>query len=97
MTRERSNLLIHSLVRANAERFDALERQGFKLVRFGDFFHHQTERQGGHYVDIGTSAKIADGRVRGPLACRPLPHSLDMCASTDAKLTNLLPIDQGQV
>ncbi|KIX99768.1 uncharacterized protein Z520_04404 [Fonsecaea multimorphosa CBS 102226] len=64
MTRERSNKLIHSLVRANAERFDALERQGFKLVRFGDFFHHQTERQGGHYVDIGTSAKIADGRIK---------------------------------
>ncbi|OQU93947.1 hypothetical protein CLAIMM_00380 isoform 1 [Cladophialophora immunda] len=64
MTRERSNLLIHSLVRANAERFDALERQGFKLVRFGDFFHHQTERQGGHYVDIGASAKIADGRIK---------------------------------
>ncbi|OCT44725.1 Flavin-binding monooxygenase-like family protein [Cladophialophora carrionii] len=64
MTRERSNLLIHSLVKANAERFDALERQGFKLMRFGDFFHHQTERQGGHYVDIGASAKIADGRIK---------------------------------
>lgn len=51
------------MARTDYERFDALERAGFKLERFGDILYHVNERAGGHYMDIGTSAKIAAGLV----------------------------------
>jgi len=46
------------------ERFDALERRGFRLERYGDITNHIYERMGGHYMDIGACAKIIDGRIR---------------------------------
>ena len=46
------------------ERYDALERAGFKTERFGDMYQHLYERFGGHYMDVGASAKIAQGLVR---------------------------------
>lgn len=64
VTRLRSSKTLHEKTRADPERFDALERVGFKVDRFGDFFRHVNERQGGHYVDVGASAKIAQGLVR---------------------------------
>lgn len=63
VTRLRSSKTLHAKTRADPERFDALERVGFKVDRFGDFFRHVNERQGGHYVDVGASAKIAQGLV----------------------------------
>lgn len=45
------------------ERFDALERAGFKTERYGDIMWQIYERMGGHYMDVGTSAKIANGQV----------------------------------
>lgn len=63
LIRLKSNQVIHTLVALDQERFDALERQGFKVDRWGDFYRHQAERIGGHYIDVGASAKIADGRV----------------------------------
>jgi cation diffusion facilitator CzcD-associated flavoprotein CzcO len=62
--REIANIVIHGLVRANPERFDALEKQGFKLNRFGDLYQHLFQRFGGHYVDIGASARIASGEIK---------------------------------
>ena len=46
------------------ERFDALERAGFKTERYGDIIWQIYERMGGHYMDVGASDKIARGLVR---------------------------------
>jgi cation diffusion facilitator CzcD-associated flavoprotein CzcO len=46
------------------ERFDALQRAGFNVERYGDIIYIINERLGGHYIDIGTSAKIADGKIK---------------------------------
>ena len=45
------------------ERFQALARAGFKVETFGDIVRAQYERLGGHYMDVGCSAKIAKGLV----------------------------------
>lgn len=45
------------------ERFDALERAGFKTERYGDIAFQVNEKLGGHYMDVGASAKIAKGLV----------------------------------
>jgi hypothetical protein len=45
------------------ERFDALERAGFKLDRDLDLWKCLSKRNGGHYMDVGGSAKIAAGMV----------------------------------
>jgi hypothetical protein len=50
-------------VNSDPERFDALERAGFKTDRYGDLMWNLYERSGGHYLDVGTSAKIANGLV----------------------------------
>ena len=55
--------LLRSLVDAEAEKFDALERAGFKLDRYGDIYHCLYERFGSHYIDIGASEKIGNGQV----------------------------------
>lgn len=47
-----------------SERFDALERAGFKTERYGDLMFHLSERAGGHYMDVGASQKIADGKIK---------------------------------
>jgi hypothetical protein len=49
---------------AEKPRFDALEAAGFKLDRYGSIIHHLYNRMGGHYMDVGTSAKISRGLVR---------------------------------
>jgi len=45
------------------ERFDSLERNGFRVERFGDLWKLLSERLGGHYMDVGASAKISAGLV----------------------------------
>jgi hypothetical protein len=45
------------------ERFAALDRAGFKLDRGLDLWKCLTKRNGGHYMDVGGSAKIASGSV----------------------------------
>jgi len=54
---------LHAMAKQEPERFDALERSGFKTVRYGDLMFNLAERAGGHYMDVGTSQKIADGKV----------------------------------
>ncbi|KAG8664269.1 hypothetical protein FPOAC2_14199 [Fusarium poae] len=46
-----------------AERFDSLERRGFRCERNADFWKLLTSRFGGHYIDVGASQKIADGLI----------------------------------
>ena len=50
-------------IKNSPERFDALEKAGFKLDRFGDIYTNLYIRLGGHYVDIGCSARIASGEI----------------------------------
>ncbi|OQU93665.1 hypothetical protein CLAIMM_00145 [Cladophialophora immunda] len=64
VARQMAQRTLHPLAAAEPERFDALERAGFKVERFGDMHHHLNERQGGHYVDVGASAKIASGLIK---------------------------------
>jgi hypothetical protein len=54
---------LHAQARQEPERFDALEKAGFKTERYGSLSHHPYNRMGGHYMDVGASAKIAKGLV----------------------------------
>jgi hypothetical protein len=49
---------------AQTERFDALEAAGFRVERYGDIAKVLYETLGGHYIDVGGSAKISTGLVR---------------------------------
>lgn len=55
---------LNAMASKQTERFEALERAGFMTEQYGDIFWHLLERAGGHYMDVGTSQKIADGKVR---------------------------------
>ncbi|PYH87872.1 hypothetical protein BO71DRAFT_436300 [Aspergillus ellipticus CBS 707.79] len=50
-------------IERNPERFDALERTGFRVDRSGDVFAHVHERYGGHYLDVGNCDNIVNGLV----------------------------------
>ena len=43
---------------------DGLEKAGFGIQRQIDIFSHVFEKKGCHYVDIGASQKIVDGKIR---------------------------------
>jgi Pyridine nucleotide-disulphide oxidoreductase len=83
---------LQGMARAEPERFDALERVGFKVERYGDIAKVLYVTMGGHYMDVGCSAKIAEGLVghsSAPLffPFPPFPlHYAESCR-----------IDQGQV
>jgi thioredoxin reductase len=72
VTRLMSMEFLNSQAEQQPERFDALEKAGFLTERYGDIIHHLYERNGGHYMDVGTSAMIAQGKV-----C--LPHLSHSC------------------
>ncbi|KAE9368341.1 putative flavin-containing monooxygenase [Stipitochalara longipes BDJ] len=59
-----SQLNLHHLTDVEHPRFDGLEAAGFKLDRYGSIIHHLYNRMGGHYIDVGTSAKIAKGLIK---------------------------------
>ncbi|KAE9992645.1 hypothetical protein Vi05172_g11959 [Venturia inaequalis] len=46
------------------ERFDSLERAGFKLDRSMDMYECLYQRFGGHYLDVGVSKKISQGLIK---------------------------------
>jgi hypothetical protein len=64
ITRQASILGHNAHVDEVPERFDALERAGFRVERYGDLWKCLSHRLGGHYMDVGCSAKIAAGLVR---------------------------------
>ena len=45
------------------ERYDSLERVGFKLDREGDMVSYLFGRFGGYTLDVGVSPKISQGLV----------------------------------
>ncbi|KEF51438.1 uncharacterized protein A1O9_12587 [Exophiala aquamarina CBS 119918] len=63
-----SRLLFDKSLNAQAalqpERFDALERAGFQVQRYGDLLWHINERFGGHYIDVGCSERISRGEIK---------------------------------
>jgi hypothetical protein len=54
---------LHFAASKQPERFDALEKAGFKTERYGNLTDSMYRRMGGHYMDVGASAKIAKGLV----------------------------------
>lgn len=48
----------------DSEYFDALDRAGFKNERVCDLLHVLFERLGSHYLDVGASAKVAQGLIK---------------------------------
>ncbi|PCG95286.1 Hypothetical protein PENO1_025280 [Penicillium occitanis (nom. inval.)] len=58
-----STEVFHTMARAQPERWDALERAGFKVNPYGDIQDAINIRLGGHYIDVGTSAKISKGLI----------------------------------
>lgn len=56
-------LVLHQMAQAEPERFDNLEKVGFKVNRKGDLIYQVFDRFGGHYIDVGASAKISKGLV----------------------------------
>lgn len=70
--------VMHSFARRDMARFEALEKVGFKVSVFGDPVYHLMERLGGHYMDVGASAKIAAGKVFRPYP-PPQRYILSLC------------------
>lgn len=64
MARLMNMLVLNGMAKTEPARFDALEKAGFKVIRYGDIVYQIFERFGGHYMDVGASAKIAEGLVR---------------------------------
>ncbi|KKA21554.1 Flavin-containing monooxygenase [Rasamsonia emersonii CBS 393.64] len=71
--------LLHSryLAAAEPERFDALERVGFRVDRYGEVVYQLHEKFGGHYMDVGTSRKIADGLIKIKSDALPVAYTED--------------------
>jgi cation diffusion facilitator CzcD-associated flavoprotein CzcO len=59
-----SQLALHRMTDTERPRFDDLKAAGFKLDRYGSIIHHLYNRMDGHYMDVGTSAKIAKGLIK---------------------------------
>lgn len=62
--REFTNRAVFRAADEMAAYFDALEAAGFRLDRKGDIYDNLYVRFGGHYVDVGTSARIAKGEIK---------------------------------
>ena len=62
--REMVNRTAWNGIENSPERFDALEKAGFKVERYGDIYDNIYVRFGGHYVDVGASARIAKGEIK---------------------------------
>ena len=62
--REIINNNVWAGIAASSKRFDDLEAAGFKVDRYGDIYNNLYVRFGGHYVDIGCSARIAKGEIK---------------------------------
>jgi len=64
VTRLLSHEALHAMAAEEPERFDALERAGFKVERYGDIMWHICEKLGGHYMNVGCSDLISRGLIQ---------------------------------
>ncbi|GIZ36534.1 hypothetical protein CKM354_000000500 [Cercospora kikuchii] len=79
VTRLLSRKALHGMADRESERFDALERAGFRCQRYGEMQWHLLERFGGHYIDVGCSKLIAEGKIKvkaGPVITKFTPEGL---------------------
>jgi hypothetical protein len=60
--------VVNMLWKMDQAKWDALEAAGFVLDPDIDVIRVLYEQLGGHYIDIGASKMIGDGKV-GPLGC----------------------------
>ncbi|KIY01279.1 uncharacterized protein Z520_02831 [Fonsecaea multimorphosa CBS 102226] len=67
--------ILHAMAKAEPERFDNLEKAGFKTIRYGDLIYQVNDRFGGHYMDVGASAKIAKGLIKVKSDALPLQYT----------------------
>ncbi|CZR43891.1 uncharacterized protein FPRO_13699 [Fusarium proliferatum ET1] len=78
----------HAMARSQPERYEALERAGFRVDPFGDIQDAINIRLGGHYIDVGTSAKIGKGLIKvksDAAAERYTEHGLAFSDGTEIK------------
>jgi cation diffusion facilitator CzcD-associated flavoprotein CzcO len=64
VTRLMALTAVKKMASQEPERFDALERQGFRVERFVDIYQCLYERFGSHYLDVGVSQKIGQGLIK---------------------------------
>ncbi|KIV77303.1 hypothetical protein PV11_09110 [Exophiala sideris] len=75
--------ILHAMAKAEPERFDNLEKAGFKLNRYGDLIYQVMDRFGGHYMDVGASAKISKGLIKMKSDALPLQYTEHGITFTD--------------
>ncbi|KLO96786.1 Uncharacterized protein LW93_10166 [Fusarium fujikuroi] len=83
-----SSKTFHAMARSQPERYEALERAGFRVDPFGDIQDAINIRLGGHYIDVGTSAKIGKGLIKvksDATAERYTEHGLAFSDGTEIK------------
>ncbi|KAF4420527.1 dimethylaniline monooxygenase (N-oxide forming) [Fusarium acutatum] len=83
-----SSKTFHAMARSQPERYEALERAGFRVDPFGDIQDAINIRLGGHYIDVGTSAKIGKGLIKvksDAAAERYTEHGLAFSDGTEIK------------
>ncbi|KAF5636969.1 dimethylaniline monooxygenase (n-oxide forming) [Fusarium tjaetaba] len=83
-----SSKTFHAMARSQPERYDALERAGFRVDPFGDIQDAINIRLGGHYIDVGTSAKIGKGLIKvksDAAASRYTEHGLAFSDGSEIK------------
>jgi hypothetical protein len=62
--REVVRINFNAAIEAEKERFDALERVGFRVDRKAVLNDCILFRGGGYYIDVGTSARIVSGEIK---------------------------------
>ncbi|KAF8862065.1 flavin-containing monooxygenase [Acephala macrosclerotiorum] len=80
----------HHRASLEPSRFDALEKSGFKLERNGNLAENLFERFGGHYIDVGASAKISQGLIKIKVDSLPVKYIKNGLEFTDG---STLPAD----
>ncbi|KAK5192411.1 hypothetical protein LTR99_010461 [Exophiala xenobiotica] len=78
-----SRKALHAAAATEPERFDALEKAGFKVERYGDIMYHILEKLGGHYMDVGCSDKIARGLIKMKAGALPTHYTRTGLAFSD--------------
>lgn len=71
--------VLHPLAAREPERYEALEKVGFRVTQYGDLVYNLSIRRGGHYMDVGCSDLISRGLIKvqsGALPVRYTPNSL---------------------
>ncbi|KAH6988273.1 putative flavin-containing monooxygenase [Ilyonectria sp. MPI-CAGE-AT-0026] len=87
VNRHLSMLVLNGMARTEPGRFDALDKAGFKCIRYGDIIYHVFGRFGGHYMDVGGSAKIAKGLIKIKSDAYPVAYtSKGLLFSDDTEL-----------